>query len=247
MVPEDDFFFKLGRMVAPKVRKGQWIWSSLTGSSEEALDAEYQAGRDLAREFDAGVALDDDPHRRKLADRIAEQLSVKLTNKQRRWRVAVMKGPEPGAFALPGGFLYVTQPLFELCAYDDDELACVIGHEMGHVVRGHAMERITTQALATAASRAVPSPTGAVAGWLIQAGVALFHSTHSQDRELEADEFGARLAAASGYDPRGAIRVLERLKSLTHDGGLPLAEYFASHPPLEIRIENLRRLIRVKS
>ncbi|MCP5116200.1 MAG: hypothetical protein GY953_35685, partial [bacterium] len=45
--------------------------------------------------------------------------------------------------------------------------------------------------------RILLSPTGAVAGWLLQAGVALFHSTHSQDRELEADEFGARLAAAS--------------------------------------------------
>jgi predicted Zn-dependent protease len=51
---------------------------------------------------------------------------------------------EPGAFALPGGFLYVTRPLLEICGFDEDEVACVVGHEMGHVVRGHAMERITS-------------------------------------------------------------------------------------------------------
>ncbi len=67
-----------------------------------------------------------------------------------------------------------------------------------------------------------------------------------RDRELDADEFGARLAAAADYDPRGAIRALERLQRLESDGCLPLAEYFASHPPLALRIAKLKGLIRVR-
>jgi Zn-dependent protease with chaperone function len=153
---------------------------------------------------------------------------------------------QAGAFALPGGFLYVTRPLLEMCRFDEDEVACVVGHEMGHVVHGHAMERITSQLLSSAATRAARIPRGLLTQWIMGTGINLFHSVYSQDRELEADEFGARLAAAAGYDPRGAIRALERLREAEAQGGLPLAEYFSSHPPLDVRIERLRGLIRVK-
>jgi Zn-dependent protease with chaperone function len=245
--PVEDFFFKLGRRTGAGVRKGRWIWSSLTGSEAEALEAEYRAGSDLARAFDRRSVPDDDSLSCELVAAVTERLTDRLTNKQRRWRVVVTRTDEAGAFALPGGFLYVTRPLLELCRFDADEVACVVGHEMGHVVRGHAMERITSQILTSAATRAARIPGGLLTQWVVGAGVSLFHSAYSRDRELEADEFGARLAAAADYDPRGAIRALERLQLLEADGKLPLAEYFASHPPLGDRIERLRGLIRVKT
>jgi Zn-dependent protease with chaperone function len=241
-----EFFFELGRKAGAGVRKGRWIWASLTGSGAEALEAEYQAGCDLARAFDGRASFDDDRRSRELLNEITRRLTGRLTNKQRRWRLAPIQTDEVGAFALPGGFLYVTRPLLELCRFDEDEVACVVGHEMGHVVHGHAMERITSQILTTVAARAARIPGGPLSQWILGAGVSLFHSAYSQDRELEADEFGARLAAAAGYDPRGAIRILERLQDVEADGGLPLAEYFSSHPPLEVRIQRLRGFIRVK-
>ena len=64
--------------------------------------------------------------------------------------------------------------------------------------------------------------------------------------KLDADEFGARLAAAAGYDPRGAIRAFERLQGLEADGATPLSKYFSSHPPLAVRIERLRALMNSK-
>jgi Zn-dependent protease with chaperone function len=243
----EDFFFKLGRKAGAGIRKGRWLWASLTGSEAEELEAEYQAGCDLARSFDRGVALDDDARGCELLARITKRLTARLTNKQRRWRVVLTGTDEAGAFALPGGFLYVTRPLLELCNFDEDEIACVVGHEMGHVVRGHAMERLRSQLLTSAATRAARIPGGLLSQWILGAGVSLFHSAYSRDRELEADEFGARLAAAAGYDPRGAIRALERLQQIEVDGGLPLAEYFSSHPPPEVRIQRLRGLIRVKT
>ena len=242
-----DFFFEFGRRAGAGLRKGRWIWASLAGSEAEALDAEYRAGCDLARAFDRGVSFDDDRRSNELLARISGRLTDRLIDKQRRWRVVSTRTEEAGAFALPGGFVYVTRSLLELCRFDEDEVACVVGHEMGHVVRGHAMERITSQLLTTAATRAARIPGGLLSQWILGAGVHLFHSAYSQDRELEADEFGARLAAAAGYDPRGAIRVLERLQDVEADSGLPLAEYFSSHPPLEVRIQRLRGFIRVKS
>ncbi len=242
----EDLFFKLGRKAGKQLRKGQWIWSSLTGSEEDALAAEYQAGLDLAKTFEAQTSIDEDAQSRELLDAVRERLAGRLTNKQRRWQIKPTLTDAPGAFALPGGFLYVTRPLLEMCRYDEAEVACVVGHEMAHVVKGHAMERITNQLLANAATRAARIPAGLLSQWIVQMGTNLLFSAYSQDQELDADEFGARLAAAAGYDPRGAIRALSRLQHLERDEGLPLAEYFASHPPLTLRIETLSKLIRVK-
>jgi len=223
----EDFFFKLGRKARAGMRKGRWVWASLTAGEVEALAAEYQAGCDLARAFDRRTRFDDDTRSRDFLAAIETRLTERLTNKQRQWRVVATQTEEAGAFALPGGFLYVTRPLLEMCRFDEDEVACVLGHEMGHVVHGHAMERITSQLLTSAATRVARIPGGLLGQWLMGAGVNLFHSTYSQDRELEADEFGARLAAAAGYDPRGAIRALERLREMEGKDGLPLAEYFS--------------------
>jgi Zn-dependent protease with chaperone function len=242
-----DFFFELGRRAGVGLRRGRWIWASLAGGEAEALEAEYRAGCDLARAFDRGVRFDDDPRSRELLARITARLTDRLSEKRRRWRVVPTRTEGAGAFALPGGFVYVTRSLLELCRFDADEIACVAGHEMGHVVRGHAMERITSQLLTSAATRAARIPGGLLSQWILGTGTQLFHSAYSRDRELEADEFGARLAAAAGYDPGAAIRALERLRRLEADGGLPLAEYFSSHPPLELRIRQLQRLTAPRS
>jgi len=226
------------------MRKGKWILASLTAGEAEALEAEYQAGCDLARAFDRRSRFDEDARSVEFVAEIRARLCERLTNKQRRWRVVAVQAEEVGAFALPGGFVYVTRPLLELCRFDADEVACVLGHEMGHVVHGHAMERVTSQLITTAATRAARIPGGVLAQWMIGKGIELFHSAYSQDRELEADAFGARLAAAAGYDPRGAIRALSRLRDTEVRDGRPLAEYFSSHPPLEVRIERLRESIR---
>jgi Zn-dependent protease with chaperone function len=241
----EDFFFKLGRKLSSSARKGRWVWASLIGSESEALEAEYQAGCDLARAFDRGASLAEDSRSRELVAKTSERLTRRLTNKQRRWRVMPIQAGEPGAFALPGGFVYVTHPLLELCDFDEDEIACVMGHEMGHVVHGHAMERITNQLLTSAAARATSIPGGLLSQWILSTGMSLLHSAYSRDQEFDADEFGARLAAAAGYDPRAAIRAFERLQRLESNAELPLAEYFSSHPPLAQRIERLTRLIRV--
>jgi len=243
----EDFFFKLGRKAGTKLRKGRWLWASLTGGEAEALEAEYVAGCDLALAFDRENPPVEEPRTSALLASISTRLCGRLTNKERHWRVVAMQGHAPGAFALPGGFIYVSSALIELCRFDQDEIACVVGHEMGHVVRGHAMERITRQLFANTATRAVRIPSAVLSRWVVSAGWSLLSSAYSQDQELDADEFGARLAAAAGYDPRGAIRALSRFAQLDARDGGPMARYFASHPPVAVRIEKLTGLIRVKS
>jgi predicted Zn-dependent protease len=147
--------------------------------------------------------------------------------------------PEVNAFALPGGFLFVTRPLLDLCGRDPHETAFVIAHEMAHVLYGHAMERLMQGWMLDAAGRMMPVR-GVAGAWLLQQASELVHKAYSRDQELEADALGARLMRAAGYDGGAALRLLGRLPSGPASG---LDAYFASHPPVGERLVNLNHLL----
>ena len=215
--------------------------NSLSGPSPEAIASEYAAGRDLARSFESTVSLDEDPQTVAWIEGVAEKLAARLANQERRWRIVTIRDPEPGAFALPGGFLYVTSGLLEICARDENEIAWVVGHEMGHVVRGHAAARLASQILGSVTTRVAVGPPGALGQWILATGVRALTRAYSRNQELEVDEFGAKLAAAAGFDAEAALRVCSRLERFEQQSAQPLAEYFASHPPLALRAERLGR------
>ena len=229
-------FFSLGKAAGPKVRKARWIWRSLTGTAEEAIAAEYDAGADLAVEVGRQVHIDKGPEVTKLVRDIGSQLAGRLKNKTRRFTFAVIADGEPNAFALPGGFIFITRSLLELCDYDRDEIGFVLGHEMAHVIRGHAMERIISDSAVQTIARATPVR-GALGGWLKRVGVQFLESAYSQDRELDADKLGARISGAARFDKGAGVRLLRRLVKLDDAGRLgELSSYFSSHPPLAERI-----------
>lgn len=233
------FFYNLGRLVGPKLRKADWVYRSLLGTEAEAAQAEYAVGRDLAQSLLGQVELDPDPAARSLVQEIGGCLADRL--KQRRpFHLYPLLAPEVNAFALPGGFVFVTRPLLRLCQGERDELAFVLGHEMGHVVKRHAIDRLMADAaLRTALSRWNPAG-GWLRGPLTQVAASLVQQGYSQDQELEADEFAVRLARASGFDPAGGARLLGRLREFAPGVSL-LNAYFSSHPPLEVRLRRVSR------
>jgi len=137
---------------------------------------------------------------------------------------------EPNAFALPGGHIYVSRGLLVLLN-DEDELANVLGHEVGHVSARHHMKHAMLDApfvpvrlatgIAGAAVNLVAAPLGRLgaplrAGGAVMKGIggatgSLSLAAHSRSQEREADEIGQRLAAAGGWDPLGLTRAMEAL------------------------------------
>jgi len=231
-------------MAGPKVRKVKWIWHSITASEADSIKAELQVGQDLAREIREQLKLDTEPRAEQILNKVAPVLALGVKNKLRTFRVEVVEGTEPNAFALPGGFIFVTRSLLELCDWNQDEIAFILGHEMGHVIRGHAMDRIIANSAIAVGARNAPIR-GPLASWLGKVGIKFLESTYSQDMELEADTLGARLAAVAGYDPHAPIQLLSRLRQLK----LPAkrsgpGDYFCSHPTFDIRIQNIDRLLR---
>ncbi|MFC1795250.1 M48 family metallopeptidase [Planctomycetota bacterium] len=233
-------FYNLGRKVGPKVRKARWMWQSVTGNEDDAIKVEYEVGLDLAREIRQQLGRSREPQIDQMLNEIGNRLADCVANKSRRFSFETVKGDEPNAFALPGGFIFVTQSLVELCRYDKDEIACILGHEMGHVIRGHAMNRIVSNSAIAVASRAAPIR-GVLSGWLRKVGVQFLESAYSKDLESEADRLGVRLVAASGYEPRACLQLFSRLAKLkSPPNQFDLGGYFSSHPPFEIRIENIK-------
>jgi predicted Zn-dependent protease len=240
------FFYQLGKKAGPLFRQGNWLIQNLTGTPEQAIAAEYDVGRDLAAQIRAGYspeALAVSPQHSQWLDQIHQKLTACLLNKHRRFAVTLVHDGPPNAFALPGGFLFVEQSLLELCDWNPDEAAFVIAHEIGHVVEAHAIERLVgDRVLGQAIGRL---PIGGMPGMLLRQAAALFISTaYSREQEFSADHFAARLTTAAGFDPAGGTRLFRRLQTLEHQQDtLPLADYFASHPPLADRIAAINRQI----
>jgi len=131
------------------------------------------------------------------------------------FRITTLNSPVMNAFAVPGGYLYVTRQLVSL-ANDEAELAFVLGHEAGHIAARHSSERkragILSQILAAGIGAVTGSAQlGSFAGQVTQGAVL----SYSRKQELEADDLGVRYLAAAGYDPSAAASFLASLGAAT--------------------------------
>jgi predicted Zn-dependent protease len=164
------------------------------------------------------------------------------------YRFHVVDLDVPNAFALPGGPVFVTRGLLAL-ARSEDELAAVLGHEIGHVAARHSV-RQTTAATPLALVFGVPAaivgsvsrPLGTLVGLpgAIVSGLAL--SAYGREQEYEADRLGADLALAAGFRPLALAEFLERLEreEALHREGPPPLSFFASHPRTPDRTRQAR-------
>lgn len=240
----EGLFFSLGRMTGVQLRKARWLWESVAGSEADEIQAEHGVGRDMA-----AVLLEETPRdpdqaiQTLLADEVGGKLTAVVRNRLHRFQMTCVQGDRPTACALPGGFIFVARPLMDLCDRNRDELAFVLGHEMAHVIRRHAIDRLLKHHVLSATALASPGR-GALASWIRRVGVESLERAYSRAEEFEADELGFRLMRAAGFDPAGSIRALERLGQIVPSPGPgSLGSYLSTHPPTDDRVTRLRRLL----
>ena len=232
--------FRLGAQLGPATRKGKWLWKSVFGTAAQERAAEAAVGHDLAAAMLAAIPRDPDVEVQRYLAELGARLAACVADEQARvFVVEVVLGDEVNAFALPGGWVFVTRPLLELVRGDADEIAFILAHEMGHIIRRHPLQRILADRTAAAALRRLPAGR-ALAPWLRKSGSKLLRSAYSRRLELQADRVGARLVRAAGFDPTASSALLRRLQQAE----APLLEYFSSHPPLAARIATLDELNR---
>lgn len=161
-----------------------------------------------------------------------------------RFTITVLNSPEVNAFALPGGYVYVTRGLLAL-ANSEAEIAGVLAHEIGHVAARHTAERFSQTMIAQLGTVVLGAVTESrqVAD-LAQIGAGLYLAGYSREQEYEADLLGVRYLARTGYDPRAAEHFLRSLgrehalqARIEGEDAVRDRGFFASHPRTVDRIQ----------
>lgn len=181
-------------------------------------------------------------------DAVARRIETQQENAQFSYRYAVLDQPEPNAFAAPGGFVFVSRGLLAT-ANSEDEIACVLGHEMTHVEQRHAARMQQPRpltALLTAPGKligALAPDVGQAVNAPIRALEGLSLARYGRSQESESDRRGQTLAAAAGYDPAAMAGILGRMARVVRamTGTERVPSYFDTHPPTPNRVADVLR------
>ncbi|WVT03360.1 M48 family metalloprotease [Sinorhizobium chiapasense] len=182
----------------------------------------------------------------RLVARITGALTAVSENPQQSYRITILNSPAINAFALPGGYLYVTRGLLAL-ANDASEVAAVLSHEMAHVTANHGIERQQREEAEVIASRVVSEVLSSnLAGKQALARGKLRLAAFSRNQELQADVIGVRMLGEAGYDPYAAARFLDSMAAYARFTAVdPEADqsldFLSSHPNAPQRVELARR------
>lgn len=178
------------------------------------------------------------------ADRVRKVGLSLLSHMDRRdvpYTFKVIDQPAINAFALPGGPVYVYKGLLDMVGDDDDALACILGHEAGHVNARHAARRISSDLLTNLViGFGIPNPTLQNAAGLTTQVIGL---KYSREDEYEADRRGLSYAHFAGYNPEGMIRFFDKLQRTEKRQGGSDPEWLRDHPLTTARIEKAKSLI----
>lgn len=226
------------------------------GSASQSFKSSFSRTEDAsdkigAREHPIVLAKYGGEYRNKKAEDLLAVIVGRLVaaseDKQQIYKITILNSPKVNAFALPGGYLYVTRGLLAL-ANDTSELAAVISHEMAHVASNHAILRNEKQASTEVGSEVVSEVLGSnsIAGKVALAANQLKLAEFSKDQELQADAVGIRTLGRAGFDAHGAARFLETMQSyqsLASGGAGRLGDvsFMSSHPTTPQRVELARR------
>jgi predicted Zn-dependent protease len=218
----------------------------VTGKNQLSLVSESQEiemGKQSAQQVAQTIGLYDDPG----AQQYVSQIGLKMAKASERpnlpWEFHVVNDASVNAFALPGGFIYVTRGLMT-SINDEAEFATVLGHEIGHVTNRHSVQQISKAQVATLGlgiGSILSSDVARVAGVASQ-GLQVLFLKYSRDAENEADLAGFRYALNQNYDVREMANVFQTLERVSEQaGGGRLPEWLATHPDPGTRIQNTQQ------
>jgi len=214
----------------------------VTGKNELALVSEaqeIQMGQEAAQQVGQSIGYVDDQALQDYVAGIGKRMAAQSERPNLPWEFHVVNDAAVNAFALPGGFIYVTRGLLGAIT-NEAELASVLGHEIGHVTARHSVQQISKAQLAQLGlglGSILSSDIAQFAG-LASQGLGILFLKYGRDAENQADELGFRYALTQNYDVREMDDVFETLnrESQLGGGGGRLPEWLSTHPNPENRV-----------
>lgn len=242
---------------------GSTVVNPVSGRAERSvmsLGQEVEEGRKGHQQVLKEYSALEDPKLQAYVAALGKKLAAQSHRAELDWQFTVLDSPEINAFALPGGYVYVTRGILAYMESEAD-LAGVMGHEIGHVTARHGAQRATRQQTAglgvlaatvlgaVLESRGVGGATD-IAGQLSQTAAAGYVASYSRDQELQADQLGAEYLSRNHYDPRSMVEVIQVLKDQERYAadqaraqGRPAPaghSWLASHPSNDERLQRIR-------
>lgn len=241
------------------------VQNPVSGQMERTVmdvPTEIATGKEQHQQVIAEYGVVKDQRLQAYVNGIGQRLAKHSERSELEWHFTVLDSPEVNAFALPGGYVYVTRGIMAYMESEAD-LAGVMGHEIGHVSARHGAQRATRQqtagfgVLAATVLGAIlegrgVSGAGQMASELSQNVAAGYIAHYSREQESQADRLGAEYLSRAGYDPQHMVRVIEALKDqerfaadLAREQGREPRQgndWLASHPSNDQRLQDIEQI-----
>ncbi len=216
------------------------------GGCAVSQQQEVQMGQQYSAQIAQQLPLINDPEVVRYINVLGDSIAHLTSRGDLDWHFYVVDAPDVNAFAVPGGYVYVNRGLIER-ADKMDELAGVLGHEIGHVVRRHTVKQMQQQqganigvTLACVLTSVCETGAGSAA---IQVGGSALFAKFSRADEAQADEEGFKNVMRAGISPEGLVTMFQKLLDERKTQPTAVDAWFASHPLEESRIADVQRLI----
>jgi len=219
-------------------------YNIVTGQEEKyyyTTDREVQLGRSIARSVEEKYKLVSDPLISHRVEEIGKRIVSVCDRKEIDYTFKVIDDEEINAVSLPGGYVYVFKGLIDKVS-NDDELAAVLAHEVGHIVARHSIKKLQAMmgySIFRILTAQIPNSTDI--GATVDIAFTELMLGYSREDELLADELGARYTKAAGYNPRAMISFLEKLQEINRRKPLQERSYFKTHPYVPDRIRVVKQ------
>ncbi len=202
---------------------------------------EVAIGNQVATEIETKYKLSQDTAQTERVNTIGQRIAAVSDRQDLKYHFKVLENKDINALSTPGGYVYVNTGL--LGEATDDEVAAVIGHEVGHIAARHAVQAMQSHMGASLFASLVFSQveTTEQVRQAAAIGLNLIMLGYSREDEFEADKLGVRYAYYAGFDPNGAVTFLEKLWRQEKDNSMDKAlVYLRSHPLYSDRIAKAR-------
>jgi predicted Zn-dependent protease len=220
----------------------------VTGKRELSLISEQQEialGKETDVEIRNQYGVYDETALNKYINAVATTLTPHTHRPHLEYHFAVLDTPVVNAFAVPGGYIYVTRGILALMN-SEAELAVILGHELGHVNARHSVRRLSKLLLVQlglGVGSALSETFGKISG-LASVGMQLLFLKYSRDDERQADALGVEYSRKGGYNPSDMVNFFSSLQKFGDlSGGESLPGFLSTHPLTKERIQNVKAML----
>lgn len=229
------------------------VYNPVTGKEEVIFintQSEIAIGKSAVSQIGKKYKLSDNEEDLERLNRIGQRVALASDRQDLEYNFYLIEDKTLNALAIPGGHVYIFRGLYELL--DDDELACVLAHEIGHVAARHPVKKLQAtlgyQILSTIAlvtfqkGREKKKKQAAYIAYAASTAFNLVMLGYSRKDEFQADELGVKYAYKAGFEPRGMIGAFRKLKA-KQKKGFPVPYILRSHPYIDERIKRIESKI----